>query len=317
MGNTMKKTHYAIAILMFFLGGTLSADDYQWDLVNALARGDLQKIESIMQENANTMTAFDRRIVMNFVLTYSRGENTIRVFDLLQRYNIRPTSFDLYTAINSNQSDSVIQLLLHNGVEANGEILLLAMEKQRFDLARQFIESGVDVNYQYPLTRAYSDGMTPLLYAAKWNNFDLVRLLLEHGANINARARDGNTALSMANTNGNTPIYNYLVEHGATEAGGNITPPQNTGITGILDNQTVSFQTGTYRLQGGTMDLRFSGNSNSGTIHYTRNGRASTGAYQVQGNTMTVLMENRTFIYNLDSDVSFSGNGEVWVRTGN
>ena len=66
MGKTMKKIHYAIVILMIFLGGTLGADDYQWDLVNALVRGDFQRIESIMRENANTMSAFDRRIVMNF-----------------------------------------------------------------------------------------------------------------------------------------------------------------------------------------------------------------------------------------------------------
>jgi len=76
-------------------------------------------------------------------------------------------------------------------LEANGEILLLTMEKQRFILAHQFIESGIDVNYQYPLTKSYADGMTPLLYAVKWDNFDLVKLLLEHGANINARAKNG------------------------------------------------------------------------------------------------------------------------------
>jgi len=109
------------------------------------------------------------------------------------------------------------------------------MEKQSFTLARQFIESGIDENYQYPLTKSYADGMTLLLYAVKWDNFDLVKLLLERRANINARAK---------------------------------------------------------------------------------NGRANTGAYHVQGNTMTVLMENRTSIYNLDSAVSFSGNGEVWVRVG-
>jgi len=313
----MNKIPYTIAILIIFIGGTLSAEDYQWDLINSLIKGDLQKTESIIHKNANTMTAFEKRNVINFTLTYSRGENTTKVLASLQKYNIRPTNFDLYSAINKNQPDNVIQFLLNSGLEANGEILLLTMEKQRFILAHQFIESGIDVNYQYPLTKSYADGMTPLLYAVKWDNFDLVKLLLEHGANINARAKNGSTALSMAHANGNIPMHNYLIEHGAVNTEGNITQPaQSTGILSIIDNQIVIFQTGTYRAQGGIMDIRFSGNNITGTINYTRNGRTNIGAYHVQGNTMTLLMENRTFIYNLDSAVSFSGNGEVWVRVG-
>ena len=295
------------------------AADYQWDLVNALVSRDFQRIESIITENVDTMSPYDRRLVISFTLMYSRGENTVRVFELLQRYNIRPTAFDVYTAISRNQPDDVIRVLLRYGAQANGEILLLAMEKQRFDLARQFIESGVDVNYQYPLSRTYADGMTPLLYAARWGNLDLARLLVERGANINARAKDGSTALAMARSNGNTPMYDYLAGRGASETpGGTVPPPpQNAGIMSILDNQVADFQAGTYRLFGGNVDIRFSGNKNSGSIHYTRGGRANTGAYRIEGNTMTLTMEGRSFVYNLDSNMSFSGSGEIWVRIGN
>ncbi|MDR0316586.1 MAG: ankyrin repeat domain-containing protein [Treponema sp.] len=304
-------------IPFIFLTGTLFADDYQWNLVNALARADFQAIENILKTNINTMSAPEKRLVINFTIIYSHGENTLRVFDLLQKYNIHPNSFDLYTAINRNQSDAVIQFLLQSGIEPNGEILLLAMVKQRFDIARQFIEAKVDVNYQYPLTRPYADGMTSLLYAAKYNNFELVQLLLDHGANINAMAKDGTTALSIAQRNGNNLIYNYLMEHGASQTGNNILPPQNTGMASILDNQLVDFQTGTYRLFGGNADIRFSGNNRSGNISYTLNGRASNGLYRIENNNITIIMEGRTFIYNMDSNTSFSGNGEVWVRIGN
>jgi hypothetical protein len=308
---------YVIILICVTYAGALYADDYKWDLVNALIRNDSRVIENILKENVNTMSAAEKRLVMNFALTYSYGENAAKVITLLLNYNIRPISFDLYTAINRNQPDNVINLILQNGAEANGEILLLTMEKQRFNLARQFIEAGADVNYQYPLSRSYADGMTALLYASRWNNLEMAQLLLEHGANINARTRDGNTALSIARANGSTPIHNLLIEHGADQSVNIITPSQNTGISSLLNSQTVVFQTGTYRLFGGNVDIRFYGNANSGSISYIRDGRTNAGTYIIEGGNIAIMLEGRTFTYKIDSNTSFSGNAEVWIRTGN
>jgi ankyrin repeat protein len=207
---------------------------------------------------------------------------------------------------------------LRNGAIPNGEILLLAMEKQRFDLAKQFIETGVDVNYQYPLSKSYADGMTALLYASKWENFELVKLLVEHGANVNISAVDGNTALSIARINNNDTIYNYLIEHGGTEQADNNTSLENTGISSLLDNnETIAFQKGTYRLFNGNMDIKFLENTNSGNINYTKNGKLNNGLYRIEGTNLTIIMEGRTFVYKIVSNMSFSGNGEEWIRIGN
>jgi hypothetical protein len=305
-------------IPLIFLAGNLFAANYQWDLVNALSKVDLPAIENILKTNINTMSATDKKTVMNFAVTYARGENALKVFDLLKKYNLHPDTFDLYTAIDKNQSDNVILYILNNGIKANGEILLLAMEKKRFNFARQFIEAKVDVNYQYPLTKPYADGMTPLLHAVNHDNFELVKLLLDHGSNINAAAKDGNTALSLAQKNENNQIYSYLTERGATRIGNNVQPPsQNTGMAGILDNQAADFQMGTYRLFGGTTDIKFSGNRQSGNINYTLNGRTNKGLYRIENNNISITMEGRSFTYKIDSNISFSGNGEVWVRIGN
>ena len=304
------KRHYKLcaAFFIFFLAGTLYAnDEWRWDLVNALIQNDFRMVENILKENLKTMSSADKRLTMNFALTYSYGENAIKAILLLQNYNIHPNNFDLYTAINRNQPDNVINLILSNNVKANGEILLLAMEKRRFDLARQFIQTGVDVNYQYPLSKNYADGMTPLLYASKWNNFDLVKLLAENGANLSVRNRDGNTALSLARANGNTQIYNFLIEKGAVEITNLIIPP---------DNQT-SFQTGTYRLLNGSTIRKFSGNANSGSVSYISGGNAYNGFYKTEGSLLTMMIEGRTYIYKIDPGSSLSGNGEIWVKMGN
>jgi len=316
----MKKKVSVLIILLIFHIGILYANDYYWDLINALIYNDFQKVEKIINDNINSMSTQEKRVVMGFALTYSNGENTGNVLNLLINNNILPNSFDLYTAINRNRPNTVIQLLIQSGAGPNGEILLLAMERQRFDLARQFIETGVDVNYQYSLSRNYADGMTPLLYASKWNNFEMARLLVENGADINARAVDGNTALTIAGTNGNNEIYNYLIEHGAVETANNASPPpQNTGITDKFDNQAVDFQIGTYRLFEGSNSMRFTGNTNAGNVSYVSmaNGRIINGFFRVNGNSLTILLEGYTFLYRIDSGESFSGNGEIWERVRN
>jgi len=281
-----------------------------------MTKGDLETIENIIKTNINKMSGTDKKLVMNFAMNYSSGENTLKICQLLLNYNIRPSAFDLYTAINRNRQDNAIQFLLQNGAVPNGEILLLTMERQKFDLARQFIEAGVDVNYRYPLTRNDADGMAPLLYAAKLGNLEILKLLVEKGANVNVKAVNGDTALSIARKNNNDEIYNYLTEHGATEIGSSNIPLQNNGIA---DNQIINFQGGSYLLTGGNKYIKFSGNKTSGNLNYVDviNSTSNNGFYKVTGNNITITMNGRTFVYKIDSNESFSGNGEVWIKIGN
>ena len=305
--------------IFVFLPSILFCDDYKWELVNALIYSDINKVEKILNENINSITAPEKQLITNFVLTYSFGEMALKSLEQLLKHKVLPNSFDLYTAINRNQPDAVIQLLLNSGSRPNGEILLLAMEKQKFNYAKQFIEAGVDVNYQYPLSSSYADGMTPLLYASRWNNFELVNLLVNRGAYINTAARDGSTALSTARRNGNTLIYDFLQERGAAEYVNNNVQPsqsQSAGISGLLNNQAASFLTGTYRLSARNIEIKFSGDTNYGSVNYILNGRAGSGTYRIYNNNLTITMEGQTFIYKVDTNYTFSGNGEVWVRTG-
>jgi hypothetical protein len=308
-----------LTVLVFFLGGILYAQNYQWDLITALRTNDFQTVDSIINQNKNSMTATDKRQVLGFAVNYSFGENAVRVLDIYERHGIRPGGFELYTAINRGQPDVLVQSIIGRGAEPNGEILLLAMEKQRFAMAELFIQRGADVNYHYPMTRNDADGMTPLLYAARWNNFDILQRLVENGALINARSKTGATALSYARGNENEQIVNYLIEKGAVD-NGNITNPRpetaaGTGASSVMNNRPL--QAGTYRLFGGTMDIRFAGDSAAGTISYIKDGVARAGTYRIEGSNISLVMEGRTFEYIIVSNTSFSGNGEIWFRAGN
>jgi len=65
--------------------------------------------------------------------------------------------------------------------------------------------------------------------------------------------------------------------------------------------------------------MKFTGNQNSGNVNYVNmaNNRVIKGFFKINGSNLTIIMEGHTFEYRVDSNESFSGNGEVWVRIGN
>ena len=82
----MKKT---FILFLFFAAGILSANDYKWDLVNALTKSDYPAAEAIINRYINNVPANEKSLMMNFALTYSGGETTLRVLNLLHGHNVR------------------------------------------------------------------------------------------------------------------------------------------------------------------------------------------------------------------------------------
>jgi uncharacterized protein len=69
--------------------------------------------------------------------------------------------------------------------------LCKAIGKGDLVAVKVFIEYGADVN-------EVSDGMTPLMLAARYNRVDIIDLLLEKGAKIDTEDESGNTAMQYA-----------------------------------------------------------------------------------------------------------------------
>jgi ankyrin repeat protein len=70
-------------------------------------------------------------------------------------------------------------------------------------------QAGCDVN------AVDSNGRTPLMYAARYNQPTAVRLLLERGADIKARDKDGKTALGLAKQFNNQEVIKALNSAGS------------------------------------------------------------------------------------------------------
>jgi len=69
--------------------------------------------------------------------------------------------------------------------------LAAAVAKGDIDTVKKFIEYGADVNEK-------SNGMTPLMIAARYNQVEIINLLLENGANAKTINESGLTALKYA-----------------------------------------------------------------------------------------------------------------------
>jgi uncharacterized protein len=91
----------------------------------------------------------------------------------------------------------------------------ILMDRVKTDVLEILLQKGADVNDA--VTSGDAAGYTCLMMAARNNAPDLVRFLVKHGADINAKAKDGSTALSLAKKEKDEKMTVLLYELGAKE----------------------------------------------------------------------------------------------------
>ena len=77
------------------------------------------------------------------------------------------------------------------------------------------LEKGANINHQ--LTGPDATGWTALMFACSNGKADLVQYLVSKGADVNLKAKDGTTALSLAKKEKNDDIIKILKANGAKE----------------------------------------------------------------------------------------------------
>ncbi len=81
----------------------------------------------------------------------------------------------------------------------------MAIVKGDLEAVNKMIELGSDVNQK-------SEGMTPLMYAARYNRVDIIKVLVKKGANIKARDSKGYNAMKFAKLSNATDAIALLEE---------------------------------------------------------------------------------------------------------
>ncbi len=114
------------------------------------------------------------------------------------------TNVALASAINPVAAEKVP---VHSSY-VNATPLCTAISKGDVSTVKKFVEYGADVNET-------SNGMTPLMMAARYNNVEILDFLLSKGAELNTKSESGNTALKYAIISNAKEAENFLREKGA------------------------------------------------------------------------------------------------------
>ena len=77
------------------------------------------------------------------------------------------------------------------------------------------------------------DGETALMLASSEGHLEIVKLLIEKGADVNVKNEDGKTALTLASRYGHLEVVKYLVENGA-----DVNSKENDGDTALYYAKT-------------------------------------------------------------------------------
>lgn len=122
--------------------------------------------------------------------------------------------YSLLHAFAKRGRTTVVEHILDKGADPNARDnfnltpLLRAVMEGHVEMARLLIRKGADIEATY-------EGNTPLIEATLQKNNELVKLLIEHGAYMEAKTKDGHTAIHVAATNAYVKIVQTLFKAGA------------------------------------------------------------------------------------------------------
>lgn len=108
-------------------------------------------------------------------------------------------SFSTLNASNSVVESSTYEVVAKRVVDP----FCLSIVKGDMETVKRLIDLGQDVNKR-------SNGLTPAMYAAKYNRLDILKLLVEKGAKLNIKSEKGMTAAKYAKLSNATDTLAYI-----------------------------------------------------------------------------------------------------------
>lgn len=90
-----------------------------------------------------------------------------------------------------------------------GAVLRQAVSNHDYKTLTYLLDHGVDINYNKP-DMVYPYQATPLTVAARMSNLAMVKFLIEHGADVTFAEKDGERPYTIAVSNKNTILADYL-----------------------------------------------------------------------------------------------------------
>ena len=170
--------------------------DPSLDLVIAAGKGEIAKLEALLEQGANVDSRDDKgRTALMAACKAGQLESVRLLISRGADVNAR-----------DNEGDSVLTYGVINIDEDSSS--KNDRRSRQVEIVKTLLASGADVNAQ-------RSGWTPLLCAVSHGNNDIVAMLLSRGADLNARTDTGMTALARAIYDGRLQVFRMLLEAGA------------------------------------------------------------------------------------------------------
>jgi ankyrin repeat protein len=158
-------------------------------------------------------------VILSSIMLYGCGKSPEEARKELAGMNIQYNVLSFLKAIENNDTVAT-KLFLEAGMDPNANVdgitpLMVAATKNRLEIAKSLIDKKANVNAKD------KDGLTALHYAVIGDpngsaSIDVTKLLIEKGADVNFQStKDGMTPLMVAVTKGSAEIVKLLLEKGA------------------------------------------------------------------------------------------------------
>lgn len=182
-------------------GGTaLTVVDYKnWEIVKLL-------IDNGADVNAKDNSMFGTSpLIIRFIDNINNGIYNDEYSEILEKIK-----FLIDKGADVNAKDGIGSSVLHRTI--------YILDKQRhhsglvLEIAKLLIDNGANINF-----KLQSNGYSPLMYAAIYNDLDIVKLLVKNGADVNAKSKNGDTALTFSKRKGSSgnEVVKFLINCGA------------------------------------------------------------------------------------------------------
>lgn len=217
-------------LILMSINLTLVADEEDAEaLMSMVAVQDLNGLKELIDGGAdiNSQSEMQGMTALIMACTYSFTDIAKYLISEGADVNIQDTMYGTSALFGAAYSSKeLVEILLANGadihIRSKEETTAFTMSvfgalggSVTTEVASMLLDRGADVDETSTTKR--SAGYTCLMMVAGAGDAELVSFLLSKGADINAKAMDGSTALTMAARENNVEMINLLKANGAIE----------------------------------------------------------------------------------------------------
>jgi len=219
------KSYLIFFIVLLFSSGYVMAQDGN-ELITAVAYQDLDKVKNLVEAgvdiNYQEESAGATALIMSAM--YNFGDMARYLIEKGADVSIQNKVGQTALMAAAGSSEAIFDLLVANGADMSVKsddgtsaftlsITGSLSERVGLENAKKLLDLGADVDES--VNSGAAEGYTCLMMAARNQRPDIVKFLVENGADVNAKAANGSTPLSLAEEEEDEEMIELLKNLGA------------------------------------------------------------------------------------------------------